>query len=550
MERLTGLFDYFAILLHGLAGAAQATALGSTFFLVFLARPHSWLLGAEGPRVATAAARIGTWAALALVAAEALGLAMQVAILAATLQTPVEDALRAQFALAGAARIGTALLLAAILSGLGARAAAWAVLPVAALITAASTFTTHAAARTEHGLELMAVSGLHQLGAALWIGGIPAFLAALSRTSGPGPWHVVGTRFSTLCIVGVACLLGAAAILSVPYIGAPSALYGTAYGVMVSAKILMTAALLLLGLGNFRLLRRIGRDPRHSINRVRRFAEVEFAIGVVIFLAAASLTSVPPAADLTEDRVTLAELLERNTPRMPRWESPARDALAIPALQARLDAEAAAAASRPAPAYVAGSGTIVPPNAADLAWSEYNHQWSGFFVLAIALCALLAQAGFRPARHWPLIFLGLAAFIFIRSDAEAWPLGSISFLDSLRDVEVLQHRLVVPLLVAFAIFEWRVRATGRRTGWQPLVFPFVCFAGGLLLLTHTHQLANVKQELLIEITHTPLALAGIAAGAARYLELRLDPPSNRIAGWIWPFCLLFVATLLIFYREA
>jgi putative copper resistance protein D len=192
----------------------------------------------------------------------------------------------------------------------------------------------------------------------------------------------------------------------------------------------------------------------------------------------------------------------------------------------------------------------VPRNAADIAWSEYNHQWAGFFVLAIALLALLAQAGLRPARHWPLLFLGLALFLFIRSDAESWPLGSISLLDSIRDVETLQHRLVVLLLIAFGIFEWRVRATAQRTGWQPLVFPIGCGLGGLLLLTHTHQLANVKEELLIELTHAPLAIAGIAAGAARYLELKLAPPASRIAGWIWPLCFLFVAALLIFYREA
>ncbi len=550
MELLVGLFGYLSVVLHGVAGAAQATAIGSALFLVLLAQPRAWLLGAEGAQVAGAAARIGTWAALLLAAAAAAGLALQVAVLATTLDTSIEDALRARFALAAMTRTGAALLLAAILSGLGGRAAWWMLLPVAAAILAAATLTTHAAARTEHGPALMAVAALHQLGAALWIGGIPAFLAALARTSGPGPWHVVGTRFSTLCIAGVACLAAAAAAMAWAFVGEPASLYGTAYGVMVAAKIAMTAALLLLGLANFRMLRRLGRDRTQGINRVRRFAEVEFAVGIVVFFAAASLTSVPPSVDLTEDRVTLAELIERNTPRMPRWESPDRDTLAIPALQARLDREAQATATRPPAAYVPGSGVLVPRNAADIAWSEYNHQWSGFFVLAIALLALLARAGLRPARHWPLLFLGLAAFIFIRSDAEAWPLGSISLLDSIRDVEVLQHRLVVLLLVAFGIFEWRVRATGRRTGWQPLVFPVGCGLGGLILLTHTHALANVKEELLIEITHTPLALAGIAAGAARYLELKLEPPGGRVAGWIWPLCLLFAAALLILYREA
>ena len=75
-------------------------------------------------------------------------------------------------------------------------------------------------------------------------------------------------------------------------------------------------------------------------------------------------------------------------------------------------------------------------------------------------------------------------------------------------------------------------------------------AGGILLLTHQHAIANVKEQLLIELTHTPLALAALAAGASRWLELRLDPPANRWAGWLWPFCFLAIGALLILYREA
>ena len=43
--------------------------------------------------------------------------------------------------------------------------------------------------------------------------------------------------------------------------------------------------------------------------------------------------------------------------------------------------------------------------------------------LAVGLLALLNRAGVRWARHWPLLFLGLAVFLFFRSDPETWPLG-------------------------------------------------------------------------------------------------------------------------------
>jgi putative copper resistance protein D len=310
----------------------------------------------------------------------------------------------------------------------------------------------------------------------------------------------------------------------------------------------MFASLLALGAANFLLVERLRSDPGAPVLRLKRFAEVEIGIGVTIFFAAASLTSVPPAVDLTQDRVTVAEILERNRLEMPRLVSPDHDRLALPELQAKLDAEAQA--GKPQAAFTPGSGELPPRNADDIAWSEYNHHWSGVFVLAIGLLALVNQAGARWARHWPLLFLGLAGFLFLRSDPEVWPLGSEGFFESFRDVEVFQHRVFVLLVVVFAIFEWRVRATGWRSSWAPLVFPLICAGGGALLLTHSHAIANVKDQLLIELTHTPLALASVAAGWARWLELRLVGRASRVAGWVWPLCLVLVGLILLGYREA
>ena len=61
---------------------------------------------------------------------------------------------------------------------------------------------------------------------------------------------------------------------------------------------------------------------------------------------------------------------------------------------------------------------------------------------------------------------------------------------------------------------------------------------------------NAKEQLLIELSHVPLALFGVAAGWARWLELRLDPPAGRIAGRVWPVCLVLVGLVLLNYREA
>ena len=566
MSLLVDLFGWLSVVVHGFVIVAQSMAVGGALFLVLLARPFAArltvpvaALGAvqvlDGEGIARRAARIAGWSALALAACEAATVAMQGAVVADQVGLSAADVLGANFAIAGLAKMAAALLLALVLLAPSAPArqppGAAAVLLLCAAILAAAVMTTHATARLDHQGVLMVATGLHLLGAALWIGGIPCFVMALAQARGDGAaLRLVGARFSRMSMAGVACILASATVFFVFYIGSWQGVYGTAYGVMASAKAAMLCALLLLGLGNFLTVERLRRDPRTSALRLRRFAEVEIGVGFAVFFAAASLTSVPPAVDLTQDRVTLGEIAQRNAPYWPRLTSPDHDVLALPALQQKLDAAAAHDHTAAAPAFVPGSGELPPRNAADIAWSEYNHHWAGIFVLLIGALALLNRAGVRWARHWPLAFLALAVFLFLRSDPEVWPLGSEGFFASLRDVEVLQHRVFVLLTVAFALFEWGVRTGRVRSRRAALVFPLMMATGGTLLLTHSHAIANVKEQLLIELTHTPLALAAIAAGWARWLELRADGRVARVAGWMWPVCLVLIGFILLWYREA
>ena len=154
------------------------------------------------------------------------------------------------------------------------------------------------------------------------------------------------------------------------------------------------------------------------------------------------------------------------------------------------------------------------------------------------------------ASHWPLLFLALAAFLFFRGDPEVWPAGDIGFFQSLKDPEVVQHRIFEVLTLLFALFEWRVRrgrVAARR--WQR-VFPLLTAIGGTLLLTHSHALANVKEEMLVEATHLPIAVLGIVAGWARWLEIEAPNEEGRWTGWLWPCCFVLIGALLLGYREA
>jgi putative copper resistance protein D len=554
MDLLVDLFGYLSIVVHGLTILSQSMALGGVLFLAFLARPLAPRLGRAGNGIVAKSARIAGYAALALLLCEAATIALQAAVLMDTVDLSLREVLTAEFAVAGLVKTIAAAAMALVLLGLQQRAPLVPLLALAVIELASATLTTHAAARLDNRGALLVIEGLHQLGAAIWIGGIPSFLLALSSVRDGIGFRLVGTRYSRMSMVGVACILVSGLLMSLLYIGDWRGFYGTAFGVMVGAKIGMFLMLLALGGGNFLLVERLRADPMTSVGRLRRFAEVEFGIGIAIFFAAASLTSVPPAVDLTQDRVTWHEIVERHTPEWPRLSSPSRDDLALPALQAKLDAEAAAKKAAPQVAFIPGAGELPPRNADDIAWSEYNHHWAGLIVIAVGLLALLNRAGLRAARHWPLAFLGLAVFLFFRSDPETWPMGDIGFLESFRDVEVLQHRFFVLLILVFTWFEWRVRATNWNNRNAALVFPLLCAAGGTMLLTHSHAIANVKDQLLIELTHTPLALAGIAAGWARWLEIRLNPRENpvawQVAGWVWPVCILFCGVLLLLYREA
>jgi copper resistance protein D len=107
-----------------------------------------------------------------------------------------------------------------------------------------------------------------------------------------------------------------------------------------------------------------------------------------------------------------------------------------------------------APAIFPSGASYHPNTLDDIAWPEYNHHWGGLIVLTVGLLAVLARSGAAHcARNWPLAFLGLAVFLFLRADPENWPLGPRSFWQSFAVADVLQYRLCVLFIVAFADFE-------------------------------------------------------------------------------------------------
>jgi putative copper resistance protein D len=521
---VTGFVD---ILLRSLILAAQAVAVGGVVFALWTLRPP---LG-RGPDLARAWT-LATAGAGALVLAQSLSALTQVVALDGA--AGAGDLVTTSYFRVSGARVLVALVLIAAALTLRRGALALpqtapvagrvAVVSAAAALVLLAPWTSHAAARVGGRPLLLTLDAIHQVASWIWIGGLAHLVAVAAR--GAETWPPLALRrFSALAVASVWALVVAGVALGWLYIDGPRALFGTAYGVMVLTKAVILGALLGLGAANFFVVRRLaggGAAPP----RLRRFVEVELGLGLTVLGAAASLTSLPPAVDVVADRATFAEVGSRFVPRWPTLRSPALEELPV-------------------------GDRDAPRTDADRAWSEYNHHWSGLFVLSMGVLALLQQTGRAPwARHWPLLFLGLAVFLFLRSDPGSWPIGPYGFWESMRFPEVLQHRIFNLLIVVFGLFEWRVR-TGRLAapGWA-LVFPLLCAVGGGLLLTHSHASLNLKAEFLIEVTHAPLGLFGIVVGWGRWLELRLVPGDRRWPARAWALALTAVGLLLVAYRES
>jgi len=274
----------------------------------------------------------------------------------------------------------------------------------------------------------------------------------------------------------------------------------------------------LLGLAavNHRAVSRVARGEDGAGLALWRFAETEVGLGLATIFVAATLASTPPGIDVGPQTATLADVLHVFTQ---GW----RD-LAAHGLHA-IDID------------VVGV-------------SAFNHRFSGAVLIAMAALAIADRAGLtRWARNWPLALLVLGLFVMFESDRNAWPFGTIPFVATWTDPEIIQHRIAGVLVIGFAFFEWAVRTGRLAPARAGLVFPAVSLLGGGLLIVHAHAGVGLRDEFLLQLTHLPIAVLGVIAGASRWLELRLPTREGRLVGWIWPPALLGVGLILFAYWE-
>jgi copper resistance protein D len=543
MARLLQIFGFLSVLFRGATLSFQSLTVGGIVFLLFVVRRAT----EESDSLTPACLRWIQRSALALAAMQTAYVLANSLILMQSAEMTLAEVSGANFLIAGAMGFASALTIAILSKARRLGSYADLLFPAAAII-ASSVMTSHAMARLEYRVPLVAFTALHQAATATWLGGLPYLLLALRRAANPEVARLWSARFSQLALLSVCVLASAGFVLGLAYVGSWQAAYGTSYGAMVVAKVILFGLLLFLGALNYQLVR--AGSSSTILASLKRFGEAEIGIGITVILTAASLTSLPPAADLARDRVSATEIFARMAPRIPRLGSPSTQELpeAIYAAQEK----AFEGGSLSTESYVPGQAGTRPNTPAEKAWSEYNHHWAGILVLAIGLLALVAQAGrVSWARNWPLAFLGLSVFLFLRSDPEVWPLGPNGFWVTFADPEVLLHRIFVLLVIGLAVFEWRVQ-TGRVSSAKArLVFPLLVAVSGALLLTHSHTLGNIKEEVLAELSHIPLAILAVAAGWSRWLELRL-PSENQtrsLAARVWPACIMLIGVVLLNYHE-
>jgi copper resistance protein D len=543
LARLLQIFGFLSVLFRGGTLTFGSLTIGGIVFLNFVARRAN----SQSEAVNKVCLRWIRRAAAALAVMQMAYILASSLILMQSADMTMGDVSGANFVLAGILAIASALTIAAI--SVVQRPRIYAVmLAPAALILVSSVMTSHAMARLDYRFPLAVVTALHQGATATWLGGLFYLLISIPRSPDNQFARQLIARFSKLALISVAVLAAAGFTLSLAYVGSIPAIYGTSYGIMVATKVVLFGTLLLLGALNFQ----IARSPAGGsvIASLKRFGEAELGIGITVILTAASLTSLPPAIDLKADRVSRQEIAARLAPQIPRLASPAVQDLPEDVYAAEVTAFNAGTLS--SASFVPGQAGTRPNTPAEKSWSEYNHHWAGLIVLAIGLLAFLAQTRHFPwARNWPLLFLGLSLFLFLRSDPETWPLGPNGFWVTLQDPEVLLHRIFSLLVIGLAIFEWRVQTGRVATEGARLIFPALVAVASGLLLTHSHSLGNIKEEVLAELSHAPLAILGVVAGWSRWLELRL-PAENKVRdrmAWLWPTCLVLIGLLLLNYRE-
>lgn len=143
-------------------------------------------------------------------------------------------------------------------------------------------------------------SAVHVLGASAWVGGLFLLVREIGRSANGGDLSLAFgglRRFSRLATAAVVALLVSGLFATWRQVGSLRALRTTAYGRVLTIKVAIVAAMLVVGAYNRRAVRRAGNAPER-LSEVRRRIGAEAIGGVLVLVATALLVNTAPARDV------------------------------------------------------------------------------------------------------------------------------------------------------------------------------------------------------------------------------------------------------------
>jgi putative copper resistance protein D len=213
----------------------------------------------------------------------------------------------------------------------------------------------------------------------------------------------------------------------------------------------------------------------------------------------------------------------------------------------------AASASESQSAHPGHSWEVSPQG---IAYSQFNHRFAGWCALLIGLSELGRTLRFFPPRWTRIVLSGafgaVGVFLLIWSDHDAWPIGSLSFVQTFtgQDLEILQHKFYGVFAATVAVSEF-LRGIGlaRHPAWgAPLILYVVI--GGATLFVHSH--GTHLGAHTIELQHAIMGTLAISGGVSQSVAAWLTSLSNSSATrweFIWVGHIFLVAAQLILYFE-
>jgi putative copper export protein len=170
----------------------------------------------------------------------------------------------------------------------------------AAVLAVTPALAGHAAASPRFTAVMIASDFLHVLGASSWLGGLFAVMTVgvplALALDGTERWSSVASlvnSFSPLALASAAVVGLSGLVASWVHLEHLSALWQTAYGQVLLAKLFLVAITLMIGAYNFRRVQPQLVNEAGSA-RLRRSAAVELSVGFLILLVTGFLTGISP----------------------------------------------------------------------------------------------------------------------------------------------------------------------------------------------------------------------------------------------------------------